>query len=378
MHQTADIVIAGGGIIGLSLGRVLARQRLRVLLIDRGLPGTGASSAAAGMLTALPEGATSDAFLELCRHSLAGYRAWCDDLREATGIDVEFRDEGSIHAAACDADARLLAGAAESYRAAGLEVEILSPDEAGRREPLLTPECRGAIVVAADRQVHTRRLIDALLGAAEAAGVRILRGTAVRALDVQRDRVIGLETSQGRVAAVQVVIAAGAWSADLGSRAGIPPIPVRPVKGEIVCLGMRGRRLRHVVHGPGCYLVPRRDGRLLIGATEVDDSLDVSVTAGAVHQLLAAASRIVPAIADYEVLGSWAGLRPTTPDRLPIIGPGGPDGLLIATGHYRKGILLAPETARLLADCTASGQAPPAVTPFALTRFTRNAGGSPH
>jgi len=370
MERTADVAIVGAGVIGLSLGWALAREGLHVIALDSSQPGGGASSAAAGMLAIVPEGAVSEALIGLCRRSLDGYREWCEGLREATGIDVEYRDEGSLLPATSDADLPLLAGAAAAYTEAGLEVETISPEEARRREPLLTAECRGALVVAGDCQVHTHRLVDALRVAAPRAGVCVESATRVLGVLARGDRVTGIQTTHGDVAAPWVVIAAGAWSGALGGRAGVPQIPIRPVKGEIVCLATGSFQLGRIVQGPECYLVPRRDGRLLVGATEVDGSFDGTVSAGAVRNLLTAATRLVPALGECPVVGLQAGLRPTTPDRLPILGPLGAEGLLVATGHYRKGILLAPETARLLAECICAARVPQRLALFSPARFS--------
>jgi glycine oxidase len=309
----------------------------------------------------------------MCKRSLSAYRAWCDELREITGIDVEYRDEGCLLVAADEDEARLLASAAEEYRTAGLATEVLSPDEVHRLEPMLTPQCRGALFLPDDHQVHTRRLVEAARIAVEAAGVSVASATAVRAVRSQRNRVSGVVTAAGDVAAPAVVLAAGAWCPELADGVHIPDLPIRPVKGEIVAVSMGHRNLRHSVHGTQCYLVPRHDGRLLVGATEVEGNYDTRVTARAVAQLLAAGERLVPAIGESAIHEMWAGLRPTAPDRLPILGPAGPDGLLLATGHYRKGIVLAPETARLLAHTIVHKHAPPELEPFQLARFAARA-----
>jgi glycine oxidase len=218
--------------------------------------------------------------------------------------------------------------------------------------------------------VHTRRLFEALLRATKRAGATIESGAKAVSLAVRAGRVEAVMTRAGRFPCAAAVIAAGAWSGSLGDGKNVPALPVRPVKGEIVeLITPPAKRLRHPLIASRCYLVPREDGSLLVGATEVEAGFDTTVTAGAVGDLLSAAREAVPDLGEFSFRSAWAGLRPTTPDRLPLLGPLGPKGLLVATGHYRKGILLAPLTAAVITDLVTKGKTSIPVDRFGPGRF---------
>ncbi len=366
-----DVIVVGGGIVGLSVARSLARRKVRVRVLEAGEPGQGASTAAAGMLAPQYEAASGQAeLLELCLKSREIYPKFCAELLEESGMDPQYSSLGSLCPAFSEEQSWKLAAFEAAQRRAGLPVEVLSPKEALSLEPNLSPTCRGALFLPHDHCVHTRRLFRALLAASRRAGVQIQTHTRAVSLALRGNRVEGVKTPQGFFPCSQVVLATGSWSATLEYPQGIPPLPIRPVKGEIVQLfPPPGQSFRHPLIAPRCYIVPRADGSLLIGATEVEAGFDTTVTAGAVRDLLAAAAEAIPEISSFAFSTAWAGLRPTAPDRLPLLGPYGPEGLIVATGHYRKGILLAPLTGELIAELLLSGKTPLPLDPFSPLRF---------
>ncbi len=341
------VAVVGGGIIGLAVAWRLAVRGCEVTVYDPD-PGSGASTVAAGMLAPVGEASFGEAALTALL--VQGARRWPEfarELCEATGSDVGYRDDGTLLVARTGddlAEVRRLCG----YQASlGLDCTELTGGELREREPLLSPRVRGGALLPDDHQVDPRRVVAALLRC----GVRL-----------DRHEVTELSTVDADV----TVLTAGWRTAALAG------LPVRPVKGQLVRL--RGTGLRYVirghVEGRSVYLVPRRDGEVVVGATS-EERTDTSVTAGAVRELLDAAVALVPELAEYELVEARAGLRPGTPDNAPVIGELRP-GVLVATGHYRHGVLLAPLTADAVADlvCGTPGDALDLVKPFGPDRFS--------
>jgi glycine oxidase len=339
------------------------------MVVERERPGAGASGAAAGMLSPLPESPGPGAFLELALASLELYPEFVARLSEATGIDVGYRREGKLEVALDEAGTVALKAALAWRLANGHCVEWLDSAEARRLEPALGPDVRAALLNTHEQQVDNRILTRASWLAAAKAGVRFRVGELAVGLTTAQGRVTGISLASGEVLpAGQVVIAAGCWSAQF---AGLPrPLPIAPIRGQIVVLESTPPLLTRVVGASGCYLVPRRDGRLVIGSTMEQAGFNTRATGGGVARLLAAALAVVPACADAEVAELRAGLRPGTPDGLPILGPD-PElaGLYYATGHLRNGILLAPITARLLSEAIMTEGSSISLVPFAPERF---------
>ncbi|GLW12103.1 glycine oxidase ThiO [Microtetraspora sp. NBRC 13810] len=417
-----DAVIVGGGIIGLSVAWRASLRGLDVAVADPA-PGSGASHAAAGMLAPVSEVSyTEEPLLRLGLASLARWPAFAAELEEAAGRDVDLRGEGTLDVAFGADDMAALGELAAFMDKLGLPVERLTGREARRLEPMLAPSVRGGLLAGGDSWVDPRRVTAALLAALAARGVPLLRER-VTGLDVTGGEVRGVRlappsssagpgsglrrtpagltggtgdpwaaaetalggphgdagglpagpgTAERVVRARRVVVALGAWA---GVLAGVPPElvpPVRPVKGQIMRLRsaepLLGRCVRGSVHGSSVYLVPRRDGELVVGATQEELGFDDRVTAGAVWELLRDARELVPGVTELEVADVVAGLRPGTPDNLPLIGPTALPGLHLATGHHRGGVLLAPLTAELVAGTLAGDgpEIPPACSP---TRF---------
>jgi glycine oxidase len=370
--ETADAVVAGGGVIGLAIARALARRGpLRVVLIERGRLGAEASAAAGGMLAVQAEADRADAFLELALASREMYPAFAETLLAETGIDVELERTGTLYLALNEKDEAEINRRYEWQKRAGLRVEKLTRDEARRIEPCISPHLLSALRFPLDIQVENRRLIAALTASAEKHQVRLMTGTDVLSVQVERGRVTGIETSRGLMSAPVIIIACGAWSSFVKTEGvALPPVQIEPVRGQMLCFEAQQRLARHVIYSPRGYLVPRLDGRLLAGSTTEAAGFDKSVTGAGVHMIMNHALEIAPEVGRLALADAWAGLRPCSPDELPVIGPtSSVQGLFYATGHYRNGILLAPITGDLIAEVVLSGRATPLLEAFTPDRF---------
>jgi glycine oxidase len=337
-----------------------------VLVLERaGEPGAGASHAAAGMLAPVTEADFGEQ--RLLPANLASRERWpafAAELEERTGMPTGYRDSGALVVAADRDDAEALRRLHELHLELGLQAEWLPPSRARRLEPGLSPQIAGAIHAHGDGQADPRATVLAL---AAAAG-EVELGVEVEAIEHDRGRVTGVRTSAGRVECDAVVVAAGAWSAALAPEGGGPP--VRPVKGQILELRVRGSMpepIGRIVRTPRCYLVARDDGRVVLGATMEEQGFDTAVTADGVYRLLEAAWEVVPEVGELELIGATAGLRPGTPDNAPIVGRGELDGLIWATGHWRNGVLHTPLASELVAELLTGGSAPAELDP---ARFT--------
>lgn len=367
-----DVVVAGGGLVGLSVAWRAAQRGLSVTVVDDA-PGAGASRAAAGMLAPVSEaGYGEEALLRLCQASLARYPAFLDELAAATGVRVPLREAGTLVVGFDEDDVRVLAELQRFHVELGLEVHRLPGREARRREPSLSPRVRGALHVSGDLSVDPRELHPVLLAAAEAAGVRVERARAAGLLtEGGRARGLALDGG-GEVRGGTVVLALGAHS---GALPGAPALPVRPVKGQVLRLrgaaGLLGGTVRALVRGRAVYLVPQGDDGLVVGATVEERGFDGTVTAGGVHDLLHDAIEVVPGVTELELVETLARWRPGTPDNAPLLGPAGPPGLVLATGHHRNGVLLTPLTGELVAELLAGDEVPGPAVPFGIDRFGR-------
>lgn len=371
--ETADVVIIGGGVIGLAIARALATRGMKgVILIERAKLGAESSSAAGGMLAVQAEADRPDDFLELASASRDLYPAFSRALREETGIDIELERTGTLYLAFTHEDEKEIEHRYRWQARAGMLVERLTADEARRLEPCVSPRVRGALRFPLDAQVENRRLVAALAASNEKLGVRLLTGTLVESVRMERGVVTGVETSRGIVHAPVVVIANGAWTSFIKSEDGeLPTVRIEPVRGQMLCFETNPPLARHVIYSPRGYLIPRMDGRLLAGSTTEHAGFDKCVTGGGVHAITTHAMEIAPAILDLPLMDQWAGLRPRALDDLPVIGScAEARGLYYATGHYRNGILLAPITGELIADRVIDGVTSPLLKAFAPDRFT--------
>jgi glycine oxidase len=359
--------------MGLGIAWRLAQAGCPVTVYERDEAGHGASWAAAGMLAAAVE--TEPGEEELLALTLESQRRWpvfARELEVATGISVDYRNEGTIVVALTRDDAEQLRFTYDFQKSLGLELKWLSGTEARRREPHLRPGVPGAVLSPRDHQVENRRLVRALAKAAQSAGAVLHEHHPVREIDASAERARGVVTDRGRDPADVIVLAAGAWSREIG---GIPVArlpPVRPIKGQMLALRMdpAAPLVRHVIWLPRGYLVPRQDGRLVVGGTVEERGFDDTLTAGGVLALLEGAWRALPAIEELPIAETWVGFRPGSRDDAPILGPSGIDGLVVATGHHRNGILLTPVTAEAISTYVLTGHLPELARPFTPERFS--------
>jgi glycine oxidase len=369
-------VIIGAGVMGLGIAWRLAQAGCKVTVYDRAEAGHGASWAAAGMLAAAVETEPGEeTLLALTLESQLIWPEFSRELEAASGIPVGYRDEGTLVVALTRDDAEQLRFTFDFQKRLGLELEWLSGAEARRREPHLRPGIPAAVFSPRDHQVENRQLVRALTAAVRSAGVELCEHHPAHGVEVSGGRARAVLTERRRDPADVVVLAAGAWSREI---AGIPPAqlpPVRPIKGQMLALSMDpdAPLLRHVVWLPRGYLVPRLDGRLVIGGTVEERGFDDRLTAGGLLALIEGAWRAVPGIEELPIAETWVGFRPGSRDDSPMLGPSGIDGLVIATGHHRNGILLAPLTAKVISAYVLTGRLPAAVAPFTPERFAGRA-----
>jgi glycine oxidase len=386
--QSFDAAFVGGGVIGLASAWRAARAGARVVVLERAEPPAGATNVAAGMLA--PVGELSFGERELLAMMLASRELWpgfAAEVEAASGLETSFREDGALHVAIDRDEAGELRRRHELQVELGLDAEWLTPRRCRELEPALTTTFVGGVLARGDASVDPRRLALALAAALREAGGELRTGTEVVDGLWDGDRLVGVRTAPTAASTAQpsvlsnpvgdkgqrvdvradtVVLCNGAWS---GQTPWLPPEarpPVRPVKGEVIELRPREGEpvpAERIVCSERVYIVPRPDGRLVIGATQEERGFDTLVTAGGVHELLREAYRVIPEIAEMELIGMTSGLRPGTPDNLPIVGPGAVDGLLLATGHFRNGIMLTPVTGDAVAAMLAGTEPPVAITP---------------
>jgi glycine oxidase len=372
LPKTADVVIVGGGVIGLAIGRGLARRGVRdVVLIEKAWLGAEASSAAAGIIGPQAEADQADEFFQLACESRDMYPDFAAALREESGTDIELDQIGTLYLAFTEKDEAELAHRHQWQTKAGYDVERLSAADALMFEPAISPHVRGALRFPRDMQIENRRLVAALASANEQSGVSMITGCEVRGIIGERGRVSAIETSAGGISTANVIIAAGAWASSISlPDISMPPVRIEPVRGQMLCFETNPRLARHVLYSPRGYLVPRADGRLLAGSTTEHAGFDKRVTTAGIHTLSEHALEIVPGLSSLPLIDSWAGLRPRADDGLPVMGKTtGIEGLTYACGHYRNGILLAPVTGELIADVVLGKPTPSLLSAFAPQRF---------
>jgi glycine oxidase len=375
-ERSSEVVVIGGGLIGLATAWRLAADGIQVTVCDP-TPGSRTSAVAAGMLAPVTEVEYGeDELLALNLASVAAWPDFAEELEALTGLSAGLNRTGTLSVAYDVDDAAALRRLADYQRRLGLDVEELTGREARKREPLLAAGVSGGVWVPGDHSVDNRQAVAALLRATELTGVQLERQQVARVLTTGTTAV-GVELEDGStIRSTQIVAATGPWSAQLqGIPAELVP-PVRPVKGEILRLRVPEAyrpALHHTVRatarGFSVYLVPRPGGELVVGATTTELGYDTRVLAGGVFSLLRDARMVLPITDELELVETIAGLRPATPDNAPILGPSGLEGLLWATGHYRNGVLLTPITAQLIADTVRTGQIPDLAAPFTIGRF---------
>ena len=356
--KTWDVIIIGGGIIGLSLAIELRRRGATVLVVERGEPGREASHAAGGMLVDCPL-ETAPALQPLATASAKMYPEFAHELEVESGMKVDLRDAGTI----------VFPPAEYVHEWQGFTVSSLLPAPLSELEPALADTKRPAFHLK-ERSVDPRALTAAAIKTAKNRGVDFSSGDAVTKVNLARGHACGVTTTKTSFPASKVVNCAGAWAGEIAPF----PFPTRPVKGQMLCLVMPSREMiKHVIRSPEVYLIPRSDGRLLVGATVEEAGFDKRTNRATIQRLHQAALALVPTLADAKILEDWAGLRPGTPDALPILGATETSGYYVATGHFRDGILLAPITAQIMANAITGCAVGCDLKAFDSHRFTSGA-----
>jgi glycine oxidase len=343
-----DVAIAGGGVIGGAIALELARAGLHVGLFDRQQPGQEASWASAGILSPAPENPATVAMVPLGKTSLSLYPEFIAQVEEISGKSAGFRAKGTLEALFSHDTKAELSTIITLHHGLGLRAEPLRAEDARELEPALSEDMEAAVLRPDECSVDNRALTSAVLDAAQRSGAEISSGNGAKAIWREGDRCRGLILQNEKVEAKWTIIAAGSFSAAIGGVAVYAP--VRPAKGQMVALRSEEVEIERVLWSEHVYLVPRNDGRILAGATVEYVGFDKRTTAGGIEKILSAAIELAPSLANARIEETWAGLRPDSPDHLPILGVTDLDGLLMATGHFRSGILLTPITARLIRE----------------------------
>jgi glycine oxidase len=374
-NGNSDVLIVGGGVIGLSIARELHRRGMRsISILDAGSCGREASWAAAGMLGPQAESDEADLFFHFCTESRDLYPALSDELLDETGIDIELDRAGTLSIAFSNEDSAKLQERYHWQKGAGLDVEILSATDIRRAEPFISTDVREGLYFPGDWQVDNRKLCNALRKYCEKNGVSLIENLRVSRIITERDRVTGVEAGGVHYRADEVILAAGAWTSQLIPSEANVRVNIEPVRGQMIALQTAKRLFEHVVHSSNGYIVPRNSGRILAGSTTEKVGFDNSTTEAVSSQLFDMACGISPSFVNLETADHWSGLRPRTADGLPVIGRiQALDGLFLATGHYRNGILLAPATAHIVASDLLEGERSAYNSAFNPERFSLKA-----
>ena len=366
--KPVDVLVVGGGVIGLSIAYCLAREGVSATVLDRGELGQGASWAGAGMIPPHVERLKTNPTIDLRSWSAILYPEWSKDLLEETGIDNGYRRTGGVDVAADLVEDNELKTSAGRWRNEKIAYERLEPGDFGRVEPALNPDLRVAYYLPDRAQIRNPRHLKALIAACAGRDVVLRPGTAVVGFESKAGRIMAVRTEGGSIPCGMAVIAAGAWSSGVLARLGVR-VETPPLKGQIVLLRSSRPLLRRIVEHGKNYLVPRDDGRILIGATEEEAGFDTRTTAEALRDLLEEAHRLCPILRGAEVERSWAGLRPGSMDSKPYLGfAPGLSNAIVATGHKRAGLQLAPASAEVITDLVLGRTPRVDLTPFRLDR----------
>lgn len=374
--MTSDVLIIGGGVIGLSIARELHKKGVRrITLVEKGACGEESSWAAAGMLGPQAEADAGGAFFDLTLSSRDLYPEFAAELEDETGVNVELDRSGTLYLAFSDQDSQVLRHRYEWQARAGLRVEYLSAEESRRAEPFASPDVRDALFFPDDWQIDNRKLLTALRRYADLNGIGIHEKTEAERLIVEDRAVAGIETETGELRSDRTILATGAWTSLIKLGDTTFPVKVEPVRGQIVAFKTAKRLFERVIYSRRGYIVPRSDGRILAGSTSEFVGFEKAVTDEATTALRKMASEIAPSVANLAIADRWSGLRPRASDELPVLGSiSGIAGLTIATAHYRNGILLAPLTAKMIAAQVVNNVESSAFTTFGPDRFRFAAG----
>ncbi len=363
-----EVLIIGGGVIGLSLARELKKKGItRVTILERGEVGQEASSAAAGMLAPQAEANTKDVFFDFCSESLNLYSDFAEQLLSETGVDIELDREGTLYLAFTGKDVKEIQNRYQWQKKAGLAIESLSANEIHQFEPFVSPDVLEGLFFPNDWQVENRKLLQALRKFGELNNIEVIENAEVKRLLWETGKLIGVETKISRFLAEKVVLATGAWTSFI--QTDVLELPkVKPIRGQMISFRSAQRFFSKIIYSPRGYLVPRRDGRILAGATSEEVGFDQSVTDSGIEMLRKKTLEIAPSLVNFKISEKWAGLRPFAPDGLPILGEIA-ENLFIATAHYRNGILLTPITAKILAEKIAEDKNSDYFKNFSPNRF---------
>ena len=368
MSSTTDVVIVGGGVIGCSIAYHLRKAGVPVTVIDQGEIGAEASSAAAGLLAPLGSLAGPGPFANLLLASFALFPSLVPELEDASGIRVEYEQTGALRVVRNPRNVPNLRKRMKAWQPLGLHMDWLSGEEARQLEPMLAPDVCAALYAPEESQVKASQVVKAFAKAAANLGATLRSHTRIEGIQRQHDRVTAIETQGETIPCTQLVIASGAWSAQWSALLNIE-LAVTPQRGQILALRQPTPPLRHIIFGEAAYLAPKQDGTVVVGATKEEVGFDKQLTAGGVAWLLSTANRLIPSLEHSAIDRMWAGLRPKTPDNLPILGPApGWQNVTLATGHGSVGVMLSAITGQTLAELLITGAAPELIRPFALVR----------
>ncbi|MDE3840674.1 glycine oxidase ThiO [Bacillus methanolicus] len=371
MTTSYDVIIVGGGVIGSSIAFHLAKKKRKVLLVEKDRIGCEASSAAAGMLGAQAEITEAGPFYDMAQKSRSLFPAIAEELKECSGIDVHLVNKGLLKVARSEDEGNELKRLKSFYQKQGQRAEWLSDAELLEREPNLSRDLIGAMYLPDDGHVLAPELTSAFARAASILGVSLREYTTTTGIIIQKDRIIGVETNGGNFYSDTVVVASGVWSGTLLQQTGLH-LPLYPVKGECFSLLYPAAPITATVISEGCYIVPKQRGRLIVGATMAEGQYDKKVTLKGIRDLLTKAETILPNIVEGEWEKAWTGLRPQTPDGLPYMGKHPEiEGLFIAAGHFRNGILLSPITGQWMTELIEGDRQEETLQPFRVDRFSK-------
>ena len=371
-HRSPDTIVVGGGVIGCGIAHELAKRGIHVLLLEKDLLGSGASYASAGMLAPLSDTGELPAVQELGAEAFKMYPRFLDEIEETGGMRVECMPSGIIRAAMTEEEVPALRELQEAADELGLHLEWLSGDEARNVEPLIGRDVIAATLSAGEPQLSPSRLVETLRRAAAAHGAELREHAPVTALLREGDRVVGVRLADDVIYAKTVVLAMGSWSCFASQWLGLD-LPIYPVRGQVVYVNKLRQPLRHTVMRGLSYATPKGDGTTLLGTTLEHAGFDTRVTVAGVASIFSGIQSLLPAFGDTTINHTRAGLRPWSKDAMPVLGPApGIDGVVIAAGHYRSGVLLTPITARMIADVITEGEKSVELGPLSAARLGRN------
>lgn len=367
----SNVLIVGGGVIGLSIARELHRRGVgKITIVERGLIGREASYAAAGMLAPNADNENHDDFYDLCSASCALYPEYAEAILAETDVDIELEQSGTLYLSFSDEDSEILNARYLWQKDAGVAVEHLSAEETLKAEPLVSPATRESLFYPDDWQVENRKLVAGLRRYAELNGIGIREQTEVQSLMTENGKAIGAQMDGTTFLAGATVITSGAWTSLIKIDRSPIPVLVKPIRGQMISFHPPEKMFQRVVFSGRGYIVPRRDGRVLSGATVEDAGFDQTTTDAGGRQLMRVAAEISPALTGYDIVDKWAGLRPFSLDGLPVLGEiSSIKDLFVATAHFRNGVLLAPITAKLISEKIVDGIASKYLDVFSSNRW---------